>query len=75
MTYYRFILDFNFFKVGFGVQDILFEDTPTHYCSLYYLDSRALESSLAFETNTKPCTLASSKVTESLSWHYDSRAG
>ena len=74
MAYYKLSAQFNFLQVGFGIQDILFEETPSHYCSLYYLDGRALETSIAFETNTKPCTLASSKMVDSFGWHWDSRS-
>ena len=73
MAYYKLTYDFKFLQLGFGINDILFEERPSHYCSLYYLDSRLMETSLAFETNTKPCTFANSSLIERLSWHWDSR--
>ena len=73
MAYYRISAQINFLQLGFGINDILFEESPHHYCSLYYLDSRLMETSVAFETNTKPCTWASSGLVERMSWHWDSR--
>ena len=71
-AYYKLIWELKFFQVGFGIQDMLFERLPTHYCSLYYVDSRLMESSLNLETNTKKCALRSS-LEDKLAWHYDSR--
>jgi len=63
-AFYRVTVTFDLFKAGFGVKEIAFweEDllkVPDHYCGLYYLDSRMLSTTVAFETNTKPCNLKS----------------
>ena len=71
-AYYKLIWELKFFQGGFGIKDMLFERLPTHYCSLYYVDSRLMESSLNLETNTKKCALRSS-LEDKLAWHYDSR--
>ena len=39
MSYYKLSGTFTILKLGFGVQDIFFEEKPT-YCSLFYADSR-----------------------------------
>lgn len=53
--YYRLEGTVDLFKVGFGFQEILFAQVPLHYCGLFYLDGRVLQSTLALETNHKPC--------------------
>lgn len=73
MAYYKLSATLNFLQVGFGINDILFTESPMHYCSLYYLDSRLMEASVFFETNTKPCAEFRSKQVERMSWHWDSR--
>ena len=58
-AYYKVVGQLNVFQAGFGLQDILFERLPTHYCTLYYIDSRLMQSQVHFETNTKKCAFKS----------------
>ena len=72
-AYYKILFNLTFLRAGFGVQDILFaEEQPIHYCNLFYLDSRLLQTSLAFETNAKKCSLQP-KLVSDLGFHWDSR--
>ena len=71
-AYYRLTGTFTFFKAGFGMKDILFEESPYHYCTLFYFDRRAFQTSLAFETNSKVCQRQLSFIDE-FSLHWDSR--
>ena len=71
-VYYRFEGTLDLATIGFGVQAIAFEESPAHYCWLYYLDGRLLQTNLALETNSKPCTMLS-KSAESMGFNYDSR--
>ena len=68
MSYYKLNGTFTFFKVGFGVQDIMFEEKPT-YCSLFYSDSRVFHANLVLESNSKPCSI---NWLEAFSQHWSS---
>ncbi len=68
-SYYTLSSTFTLAKVGFGIQDILFEQSPTQFCNLYYIDSRFLEASLTLESNSKPCGY---NFIDHMSYHYDS---
>ena len=69
MTYYKLSATFTFLKLGFGVQDIGFEDAGT-VCSQFYTDSKLFQTSLLLETNSKPCGY---NWFEPWSRHWDSR--
>ena len=71
-AYYKVVGQLNVFQAGFGLQDILFERLPTHYCTLYYIDSRLMQSQVHFETNTKKCAFKSG-IEDQMAWHFDSR--
>ena len=71
-AYYKVSGTLTLLRLGFGLNDIWFTDTK-HYCSNFYLDSRALETSVVFETNTKPCQLKVKSVEENMGYHWDSR--
>lgn len=63
-AFYKVTATFDILKAGFGVKEIAFWEEnllqfPNHYCGLYYLDSRMLSTTVAFETNTKPCNFKS----------------
>ena len=64
---------FSFLRLGFGVQNVFFEEQPHHYCSLYYVDSRMLGTSLALESNSKACNIRS-KTVEKKGFHWDSKS-
>ena len=68
-AYYKLSGTFTLLKVGFGVQDIFFEENPT-YCSNFYADSRALEASFVLESNAKSCSI---NWLEHMAIHWDSR--
>ena len=67
-TYYTLSSTFTLAKAGFGIQDILFEQSPTQFCNLYYIDSRFLEASLTLESNSKPCGY---NFIDNMTYHYD----
>ena len=69
MAYYKLSGTFSLLKAGFGVQDIVFEHSPT-MCSLFYSDARLFAASVALESNTKSC---SHNFLSHLGMHYDSR--
>jgi len=68
-AYYKFNATFTLLQLGFGVQDILFEQRPISYCDLVYKDSRFLQASLVLESNSKPCSY---NFIDHLAWHWDS---